>query len=90
MGTNVNYFLLAAAVAVTACTSSDDAKRAAENAGFANVVIESEHRLSPRWSAGCGEGDSVGFNGHGTNAQGKRVALHVCCGDVGKACTVRF
>lgn len=92
-----NTFITAVVVAVIAllvigiiaamdagCGAGEDGKAALEADGFTNV------ELGERAWWGCARDDS--FNSHftATNPAGKRVEGLVCCGSLGKGCTVRF
>lgn len=79
--------LIGTALVICACTTPDDQRRAVENMGFSDVVI-----LDGVPFFSCSDSDDVFFSANfsATNSAGKRVTGVVCCGSIGKACTVRF
>ncbi len=67
-----------------ACDRPTKSVEALENQGFTDIVLEG-HRF---FGCGKGEGSSMAFKAK--NPNGKEVHGLVCCGVVGKGCTVRW
>jgi hypothetical protein len=65
-------------------TSSEDALRTLDNAGFTDAQITGTSYL------GCDKYDRYGAEFTATNAHEKRVTGIVCCGLFFKGCTIRF
>jgi hypothetical protein len=66
--------ILAAALALTGCTSHNDAKRALEGAGYTNIELGGYAWFD------CGRGDDFATEFKATGPTGKRVQGAVCTG----------
>ena len=90
---NLVYYVV---IALIVCTSivaaavpgfivnSNDAIRAAQDAGYKSPVITAEHRVLASLS-GCDTSDAAGFEVDAVNPAGDHVKLLVCVG-----ATIRF
>jgi hypothetical protein len=66
------------------CTNESDTIRTLQNAGFSNVNV-----TGYSWFE-CGQDDTFHTGFEATNPTGMRVSGTVCCGFLGKGCTIRF
>jgi hypothetical protein len=76
--------LFALAILALACTDEDNTVRTLQAHGFTNIQTTG---FNP-WS--CGQDDTFSTGFIATNASGQKVSGTVCCGFIGKGCTVRF
>lgn len=77
--------IVAAAATLAACTDTEGAKRALDDAGFENVEIQGWPGL---WD-GCGKDDNFSTKFRALNMKGKSVTGVVCSGWF-KGSTIRF
>ena len=77
-------FVAMLAAVMAGCSSSEDAHRALENAGFSNIQITGYNWLS------CGKDDFYHTGFIATNPAGKTVEGTVCSGLLIKDATIRF
>lgn len=72
------------ALTLSACSNSDDAFRALDNAGYTNIAPGGYDWLA------CGQDDFYHTKFTATNANGKNVKGVVCSGLLFKSATIRF
>lgn len=76
--------LLFLVLLTVACTDEENSVRALKAHGFVNI-----RTIGYTWFE-CGKDDTFHTGFEATNANGQRVKGTVCCGFLGKGCTIRF
>lgn len=72
------------ALLLCSCSAPDRTETTLQKAGFTNIEVTG-------WSPfSCGGDDTFSTGFVADNVQGQRVEGVVCCGLIGKQCTVRF
>lgn len=67
-----------------ACTDASNTIRTLQSSGFRDITV-----TGYSWFE-CGKDDTFHTGFTATNPLGQRVSGTVCCGFIGKGCTVRF
>lgn len=78
------FILVVIAFSFTRCYNEEDSKRVLENAGYTDIEIKGRAYFM------CSEDDTYATAFQATAPNGRSVTGAVCCGFVGKACTIRF
>lgn len=78
------FLLIVVLLLVVGCTDDYNTRRTLESAGYTDIQTTGYEMFA------CGQDDHFRTGFIAKNPKGKIVSGVVCCGLIGKACTIRF